>query len=271
MSLNLDRSNWKRVKLGDVVLRSRIQVDPVDGGVDRYVAGGHVDTESVIIQRSGDVADGQMGSTFRYLFKPGQVLFVSARPYLRKVGIPDFAGVVADKTYVLDAAPGNGLFHDILPFLLTSDRFIGYATQEATGSMNPRLLWGAMQRYEFHLPSLDEQKLISALLWAVERHRLAIADESKSVEEARCSWIEAGLPCDVAEILLGEAAAIVSGVTLGPARQAMPNMVPYLRVANVQRGSLALDEIKDVGATAARSRPRGFDVGMSSWLKDMPL
>ena len=40
MSLNLDRSNWKRVKLGDVVLRSRIQVDPVDGGVDRYVAGG---------------------------------------------------------------------------------------------------------------------------------------------------------------------------------------------------------------------------------------
>ena len=170
MSLNLDRSTWKRVKLGDVVLRSRIQVDPVDGGVDRYVAGGHVDTESVIIQRSGDVADGQMGSTFRYLFKPGQVLFVSARPYLRKVGVPDFAGVVADKTYVLDAAPGNGLLHDMLPFLLTSDRFVEYATQEATGSMNPRLLWGAMQRYEFHLPPLDEQKRIADLLWAVERH-----------------------------------------------------------------------------------------------------
>ena len=131
MSLNLDRSTWERVKLGDVILRSRIQVDPVDGCVDRYVAGGHVDTDSVIIQRSGDVADGQMGSTFRYLFKPGQVLFVSARPYLRKVGVPDFAGVVADKTYVLDAAPDNGLLQDMLPFLLTSDRFVEYATQEA--------------------------------------------------------------------------------------------------------------------------------------------
>ena len=193
MSLNLDRSNWKRVKLGDVVVRSRIQVDPVDGGVDRYVAGGHVDTDSVIIQRSGDVADGQMGSTFRYLFKPGQVLFVSARPYLRKIGVPDFAGVVADKTYVLDAAPGNGLLHDILPFLLTSDRFVEYATQEATGSMNPRLLWGAMQRYEFHLPPLDDQKRISDLLWAVERESLSLAAVWEASTAARRAWIDSQL------------------------------------------------------------------------------
>lgn len=174
MSLNLDRSTRKRVKLGDVVLRSRIQVDPFDGGVDRYVAGGHIDTDSVIIQRSGDVADGQMGSTFRYVFQPGQVLFVSARPYLRKTGIPNFGGVVADKTYVLEATPNNGLLQDMLPFLLTSDRFIEYANQEATGSMNPRLLWGAMQRYEFALPSLDEQKRLADLLWATEWHEVQL-------------------------------------------------------------------------------------------------
>ena len=168
MSLNLDRSTWKRVKLGDVVLRSRAQADPVKGDVDRYVAGGHVDTDSVIIHRSGDVADGHMGSTFRYLFKPGQVLFVSARPYLRKTGVTDFTGVVADKTYVLEMTPNNGLLQDMLPFLLTSDRFVEYATQEATGSMNPRLLWGAMQRYEFDLPPIDVQKRIADLLWAVE-------------------------------------------------------------------------------------------------------
>ena len=123
-----------------------------------------------------------MGSTFRYLFKPGQVLFVSARPYLRKIGVPDFSGVVADKTYVLDAAPGNGLLHDMLPFLLTSDRFVEYATQEATGSMNPRLLWGAMQRYEFHLPPLDEQKRIADLLWAVEKHRVEFEGRVSATE-----------------------------------------------------------------------------------------
>ena len=214
MSLNLDRSTWKYVKLGDVVLRSRVQVDPVDGGVDRYVAGGHVDTESVIIGRSGNVADGQMGSTFRYFFKPGQVLFVSARPYLRKVGVPDFAGVVADKTYVLDAVPGNGLLHDMLPFLLTSDRFIEYATQEATGSMNPRLLWGAMQRYEFHLPPLDEQKHIADLLWAVERERQGSDQLLRSAIATRDAVIELRFVVDANETLQELCAS--DGIRIGP-------------------------------------------------------
>ena len=132
-----------------------------------------------------------MGSTFRYLFKPGQVLFVSARPYLRKVGVPGFAGVVADKTYVLDAAHGYGLLHDMLPFLLTSDRFVEYASQEATGSMNPRLLWGAMQRYEFHLPPIDDQERIADLLWALERHRLSVEASRVVTAQASAVWAAA--------------------------------------------------------------------------------
>ena len=101
-----------------------------------------------------------MGSTFRYVFEPGQILFVSARPYLRKTGVVDFSGVVADKTYVLDALPENGLLQEFLPFVLASDPFIEYATAEATGSMNPRLLWGPLQRYEFDLPPLDNSSLM---------------------------------------------------------------------------------------------------------------
>lgn len=213
MNLNLDRSTWKRVKLGDVVLRSRTQVDPFDGGVDRYVAGGHIDTDSVIISRSGNVTDGQMGSTFRYVFRPGQVLFVSARPYLRKTGVPDFGGVVADKTYVLEATPDNGLLHDMLPFLLTSDRFVEYANQEATGSMNPRLLWGAMQRYEFQLPSLDEQKRMSDLLWAIERHHQTLPRLKASLAAAASQFFSSQLsigPDDIgkyADVLVGFAFA----------------------------------------------------------------
>lgn len=179
MSLDLDRTGWNRVQFGEVLRRSRRQCDPFEAGVKRYVAGGHIDTESVVIRRSGDINDGQAGSTFRYLFEPGDVLFVSARPYLRKVGVPDFGGVVADKTYVLSAAPGHGLIHDLLPFVLTSDRFIEYANQEATGSMNPRLLWGAMQRYELELPPPGEQQRIADLLWAAEmeaRGRAAVCD-----------------------------------------------------------------------------------------------
>ena len=247
MSLNLDRSTWKRVKLGDVVLRSRLQVDPVDGCVDRYVAGGHVDTESVIIYRFGDVADGQVGSTFRYLFRPGQVLFVSARPYLRKVGVPDFAGVVADKTYVLDAAPGNGLLQDVLPFLLTSDHFVEYANQEATGSMNPRLLWGAMQRYEFHLPPLDDQKRIADLLWAVEKHRRSV--EPVSLRELEGLLLESLLKIAAPKVPMSSMGSVLMGRQRSPQHADGDHMVPYLRVANIGDNQLRLNDIKRMNFT----------------------
>lgn len=184
MSLELDRSTWKRVRLGDVIRRSRKQVDPIQAGVPRYVAGGHIDGESITIDRWGDPNDGQMGSTFRYVFEPGQVLFVSARPYLRKSGVVEFSGVVADKTYVLEARREQGMLHEFLPFVLASEPFVAFATSEATGSMNPRLLWGPMQRYEFDLPPLDEQRRIADLLWAIERHRRALSGLSSALTGA---------------------------------------------------------------------------------------
>lgn len=185
MSLNLDKTTWKRVRLGDVIRRSRTQADAANGDVDRYVGGGHIDSDSLTIERFGDVDDGQMGSTFTYLFQPGQVLFVSARPYLRKSGVVNFSGVVADKTYVLDAAPENGLLQEFLPFVLASEHFINYATAEATGSMNPRLLWGRMQRYEFDLPPLDEQQRLADLLWASEFYRQGLAATDAALRSTR--------------------------------------------------------------------------------------
>ncbi|SBW19229.1 hypothetical protein FDG2_1079 [Candidatus Protofrankia californiensis] len=261
MTLNLDKTPWKRVRLGDVVRRSREQVDPLAGSVERYVAGGHIDGDGLVIERWGAVDDGQMGSTFRYVFRPGQVLFVSARPYLRKVGVPQFGGVVADKTYVLNAIPENGISQRFLPFVLSSDRFVKFATAEATGSMNPRLLWGPMQRYEFDLPSIDEQKRIADLLWAVERHRLSLLEIEKQVSQARNVVIAHGLPSSVATRRLADSAAVASGVTLGPARRAMKQTTPYLRVANVQRGALDLSEVKDVGVTDKEIKSKGLKPG----------
>lgn len=183
MNLDLNRSRWRRVQLGDLVRRSRLQVDPLAKGVRRYVAGGHIDGQSMTVTRWGDPSDGQMGSTFRYAFRPGQILFVSARPNLRKCGVVEFEGVVADKTYVLDAVPERGLLQDFLPFVLASEPFVAYAIKEATGSMNPRLLWGPFQRYEFDLPPLDEQQRIADLLWKVEAVCRANAELKEVVDK----------------------------------------------------------------------------------------
>jgi type I restriction enzyme S subunit len=210
-----------------------------------------------------------MGSTFRYLFKPGQVLFVSARPYLRKVGVPDFAGVVADKTYVLDAAPGNGLLHDMLPFLLTSDRFVEYATQEATGSMNPRLLWGAMQRYEFHLPPIDDQKRIADLLWTVERHRRASDEQGGRLVTADAVWTRSMLSTldwslPLADVILPDRPLCYGVVQPGVDTE---DGVGLIRVLDLETSSPRLASLKrvtpEIDTQYRRSRVRAGDVLLS--------
>lgn len=243
MSLNLDKSTWKRVCLGDVVYRSRKQVNPSEARVERYVAGGHVDGDSITIDRWGDPNDGQMGSTFRYAVEPGQILFVSARPYLRKSGVVDFSGVVADKTYVLDASPESGLLQAFLPFILVSDPFIEFATAEATGSMNPRLLWGPFQKYEFALPPLDEQKRIADLLWAVERHRVNTLSSEMEASKAKSLMLaerlasgaeERGWPLEPVSEL------VTSGPTNGKSARANDEQrgVPTLSISAVRDGGV---------------------------------
>lgn len=250
MSLDLDKSKWRRVRLGDVIRRSRKQVDPFEAGVDRYVAGGHIDSNSMTVSRWGDPNDGKMGSTFRYVFEPGQILFVSARPYLRKSGVVDFSGVVADKTYVLDAVPENGLLQEFLPFVLASDPFIAYANAEATGSMNPRLLWGPLQRYEFELPPLDEQKRIAILLWAIERHRQSIATVARTAAVTHDAWLDHTIKAyDIARhrtigelIEAGELRLLTGpfGSTLS-AKEFVEGGVPIIHPSHIRDGEAKVD------------------------------
>jgi type I restriction enzyme S subunit len=246
VSLDVNKSTWKRVRLGDVVTRSRKQVDPIEEGIERYVAGGHIDSDSITVERWGDPTDGQMGSTFRYVFEPGQILFVSARPYLRKMGVVTFSGVVADKTYVLDASPENGLLQEFLPFVLSSDCFVEYATSEATGSMNPRLLWGPLQRYEFDLPPLDEQKRIADLLWPLERHRrnqLALVGATQALlTRMRGDLFET----EHEAIAASKAFEITIGRQRSPRHQEGQHITPYLRSANVTATGIDVSDVKEM-------------------------
>jgi type I restriction enzyme S subunit len=188
--------------------------------------------------------------------------------------------VVADKTYVLDAAPGNGLFHDILPFLLSSDRFVEYATQEATGSMNPRLLWGAMQRYEFHLPPLDVQKQIANLLWAVERHRVAVNEIASSVDAAADVRLTDLWKQDRDKRSIGDIAEGVTGSTPSKSNKTFWNSedVPFYTPSEINSDTMqsARQRVSQAGAKVGRLLPEnavavaciGGDMGKSAVISE---
>lgn len=80
MSLQLDKSGWKRVSLGEIAAASKERVDPTDGSVDRFVAGEHMDTDDLKIHRWGDPAEID-------LIPPFTVASVLARSFMDHAGL----------------------------------------------------------------------------------------------------------------------------------------------------------------------------------------
>ena len=109
-----DRKGWRTVRFGDVVRMLKEQVDPVAEGVERYVAGEHMETENVHIRKWGNVGDGYLGPAFIRRFRKGQVLYGSRRTYLKKVALAEWDGVTANTTFVLEAVEGK-LLQKLLP------------------------------------------------------------------------------------------------------------------------------------------------------------
>ncbi|CCQ47178.1 type I restriction modification DNA specificity domain protein [Pseudarthrobacter siccitolerans] len=258
MSLSLDKSTWKRVSFGDVIdsVTERVN-DPSEAGVDRYVGLEHLDPGVMTVQR-WDTPDKVAAQKLR--FKPKDVIFGRRRAYQKKVGLAEFEGICSAHALVLRARP-EYIRPDFLPVFLSSDYFLERAIAISVGSLSPTINWRDLKIQEFELPPLDEQQRIADLLWALERHRASVTDQATVLSQVRDRWIEAGLPREVSQTSLGAVSSVVSGVTLGPARRTIRHTAPYLRVANVQRGSLDLDEIKEVGATAAEIETKGLQRG----------
>lgn len=173
MNLDLDRSAWKRVALGDVARHVTDRVDAETSGLERFLAGEHIPSNDLAITQWGVIGRDPVGPMFYKRFRPGHVLYVSRRSYLRKTAVPDFEGVTGEKTFVLESRDEAVLLQRFLPFVLSAEAFHSYAVANSRGSVNPYINWTELANYEFDLPSLDEQQRLADLLWAVERDRQA--------------------------------------------------------------------------------------------------
>lgn len=191
MTLNLDKSHWKRVVLGDVARHVTDRVNPETSGLERFLAGEHIGSQDLHIQTWGVVGKDPIGPMFYKRFKPGHVLYVSRRSYLRKTAVPEFEGICEEKTFVLETKDEAQLLQRFLPFVLRAERFHEYAIRMSRGSVNPYINWTDLAAYEFDLPPRDEQSRLADLLWAVERHQQAVATELDQARAVRAAHLHA--------------------------------------------------------------------------------
>ncbi|MGN9808154.1 restriction endonuclease subunit S [Micromonospora sp. BQ11] len=238
MTLNLDKSTWRRVAFGDVIQNVTDRVDnPSEAGVDRYVGLEHLDPGVLTIQR-WDTPDKVEAQKLR--FKAGDVVFGRRRAYQKKVAMAEFEGICSAHALVLRARP-DCIHPDFLPVFLASDYFLDRAIAISVGSLSPTVNWRDLKVQEFELPPFDEQNRLANLFWAVERHRVRLADAIPAVVRAQVPLMatESGVEQEVRDVV----AVARSGATPLRSNKAFyGGRIPWLKSGEVTGDGIASTE-----------------------------
>ena len=251
--IDMDRSNWGRVRFGDVVANSRETVkDPVGSGLDRVVALEHMEPGNIRLTGWQGAAG---GTTFTRRFRAGQTLFAKRRAYQRKVAYAEFDGVCSGDILAFEAKR-EALLPELLPFIVRSDAFFDNALRTSAGSLSPRTKWQDLATWEFDLPPLDEQNRIAELLWAVERVRLAREREIEKASALELAVLASELDgANVPRVRLDEVVRIQRGLSYRSEDYAEPGQGrPFLTLKSVTRaghyaeGSLKYLRLEDPGS-----------------------
>jgi type I restriction enzyme S subunit len=236
-----------------------------------------------IASDTGELINTQQSNTVTSsgnLAKPGQVLYCRLRPYLNKVYLADDEYLCSGELLVLDHE--KGIDPRFLLHLMRSPSVVDYAVINSKGD-RPRVYWNDLRLVRVLLPPENEQKrLVDELerrLSHIDAALASLQSVSRRIDLAREALLrsivmpvvgeevdESGrqiLPAGWEWTTLGEVANVVGGVTKDSKLQSDPNFVevPYLRVANVQRGFLKLDEVTRIRVHPDKAKSLQLEVG----------
>ncbi|MEM9655378.1 MAG: restriction endonuclease subunit S [Actinomycetota bacterium] len=237
-------------------MKERVDADSAD--VERYVAGSHMDTDDLRIRRWGLIGDDYLGPAFHILFKPGQVLYGSRRTYLRKVAVPDFEGICANTTFVVEASTGE-LLQEFLPLVMSTERFHEHSTQQSKGSVNPYINFSDLEWYEFPLPTVSEQRSILELIAEFD----LVAERLRGARHSATDLLRSlGKTIDSDEsVRLDSLAGIQLGRQRSPKYEEGVRPLPYLRAANLKMDHVDWSDVKEMDFTHEEEEVYGLQPG----------
>jgi type I restriction enzyme S subunit len=173
---------WRWVRLGEVAWRESVtlQLSARPDDVFYYIGMEHVAPgqwdEPTPVQLSGAEIKSQV-----IKYWPGLVLYGKLRPYLNKVVVPSREGV-ASTEFIPIAVNKDSLDPYYLGAYLRSPSFVAYASQNTTGSRQPRVRLDALWNALIPLPPLEEQRRIVA---RIEELMGRVREARRLREEAR--------------------------------------------------------------------------------------
>lgn len=221
-------------------------------GLFTYVDLSSVDRVSKEITAPSTLSAADAPSRARQLIATGDVLVSTVRPNLNAVAWvpPALNGATASTGFCVlrprpDELDGRYLYHWV-----QAVPFIGRLVQLATGASYPAVSDKIVKSTAIPLPPIEEQRRIAAVLDAAEairaKRRQALA-RLDSLTQA--IFVDMFGTSEYEGRMLSDLAEVQGGLQVTSKRRDLPISAPYLRVANVHRGSLDLSEVKTLQVT----------------------
>jgi type I restriction enzyme S subunit len=264
-----DVAHWPRVPIADVTERpKRVDWSRWPDATFRYIDVGSIDNARFEIREARTIPVTDAPSRAQQLVQPEDVLFATVRTYLRNIALVpvQLNGHVASTAFsVLRAKPR--VLPKYLYYYVQSADFIRETSAQQRGVSYPAVTDKQVRAMQVPLPSIAQQERIVAAIEEEFSHLGAATESIRSVNAKltamRSSVLGAVSDGEGEWTVLGDVAEIVGGVTKDTKGQGGLGLVevPYLRVANVQRGYLDLAEVARIRVPPAKAAALRLETG----------
>ncbi len=183
-------SDWPAYPMDRLCTAVAGQVDPKE---PPYVDMPHVGPDSIEAGTARLLRDTiqtprQLGlKSGKYLFGPEHVLYSKIRPALRKVALPDFAGVCSADMYPL--LPNADLItREFLALSLLSPAFSAYAVDNSDRNAMPKINRAVLNAYQMPVPDKEAQKEIASELFGLKERAERLAAMQAAIDAELASF-----------------------------------------------------------------------------------
>lgn len=219
--------------------------------------------DAVVMTTAGTITEGGLANSSAKIVNTGAVL-IAMYGSIGKLGI---AGRdMATNQAIAFAYAHPGLVDN--KFLFWFLRWQRPAlTAAGKGATQKNISQTVLKAWPIAVPPLAEQhRIVAAVDEQISRLDTAeklLRSARRRADRMRASALAAVTPADCKWKTLGEIAEIVGGVTKDSKRQSDPSFVemPYLRVANVQRGYLDIREITTIRVSPEKAKALRLEPG----------
>lgn len=273
----------------DTVTSKPTKLDPATTGrkTIRYVDIGLLDGPAGVIYDAPEIQSATAPSRCRQLLRHGDTIYSTVRPYLQKMAL---VGEGVDQEFASTGycvlRPSVDLLPKYLYYFTLSPQFAEQILPKQKGVSYPAVLDREVRECRVWFPDLEEQRRIvevvedhfsrldaaanyaaaaSKRLGSLRDQLVRDAVTGRKVAGGRQEPVLSDVGTNDGELpmlpsgwmwrRLEDVADVVGGITKDSKKQSDPAFieVPYLRVANVQRGSLRLDEVTTIRVAPAKA------------------